>query len=236
MKTLRCDVCNTILTGKNLGYAKIDKEKIFRCRNCHMFESNIRAYASAFASFLLKEISEVRYIDGIILYGSAASGTATKESDVDIFIDTKKDMKNEITEILKRFYGSREAALFKLRGVDNEISLKIGELKRWKELHRSISSNGIVLWGEYETGDIEGKKRSIIFYWSKIGKTRSAFLNKLYGFSSKGKRYQGLVKEWGGMKLGKSCVLIPFKYKKEMLGLIKKYEVNTKTLEVFALK
>ncbi|MBU3957486.1 MAG: nucleotidyltransferase domain-containing protein [Nanoarchaeota archaeon] len=215
---------------------KVDKEKIFRCRKCHIFENDIRAYASAFASFLLKEISDTKHIDGIILYGSVASGTAAKESDVDIFIDTKKDMRNEIKEILKKFYGSREAALFKLRGVDNEISLKTGELKNWKELHRSISSNGIFLWGEYETDEIEGKKRSIIFYWSEIGKGRSAFLNKLYGFSSKGKRYQGMLKSWEGVKLGKSCVIMPFKYKKEMFGLIKKYEVNAKTLEVFALK
>lgn len=237
MKTLRCDICNAILTGKNLGYIKMDKEKVFRCKKCHIFENDIRAYASAFVSFLLKEIGEnVKYIDGIILYGSVASGTATKESDVDIFIDTKKDMKDEIKELQKKFYNSREAALFKLRSVDNEISLKIGELKKWKELRRSISYNGIVLWGEYETTEIEGKKRSIIFYWSKIGKTRSAFLNKLYGFSSKGKRYQGLLKEWEGMRLGKSCVLMPFKHKKEMFALIKRYEVNAKAIEVFALK
>lgn len=200
-------------------------------------QNELKAYVSSFVSFLLKEIGEdVRYIDGIILYGSAASGTATKESDVDIFIDTKKDLKNEIKELQKRFYNSREAALFRLRGVDNEISLKIDELKEWKELHRSISSNGIVLWGEYEAGTIEGTKRSAIFYWTEVEKGRSAFLNNLYGFSSKGKRYQGMLKKWEGMRLGKSCVLVPVKYKKEMFELIKRYKVNAKILEVLALK
>ncbi len=36
MKTLRCDICNTILTNKNIGYIKVDKEKIFKCRKCHV--------------------------------------------------------------------------------------------------------------------------------------------------------------------------------------------------------
>ncbi len=37
MKTLRCDICNAILTGKNIGYVKVEsKERIFKCRKCHV--------------------------------------------------------------------------------------------------------------------------------------------------------------------------------------------------------
>lgn len=203
-----------------------------------MKQTDLKSYASVFVSFLLREIGEKsEQIDGIILYGSVAAGTATKESDVDIFIDMRKNLKEEIKNILYKFYKSREATLFRLRGIENEISLKIGELKKWRELQRSISSNGIILWGKYETKNAPvGARYGTIFYWSEVGKGRSAFLNKLYGFSSKGKRHEGVLKEWDGMRIGKSCVFVPARYRNEMFDLIKKYKVNAKTLEVLTIK
>ena len=203
-----------------------------------MKQSDLKAYASSFASFLLREMGEMsEQIDAIIVYGSVASGAAAKESDVDIFVDTKKNMKEKIKGILEKFYKSREATLFRLRGIENEISVKTGELKKWKELQRSISFNGIILWEKYEAKNMPVDARhGTLFYWAEVGKGRSAFLNKLYGFNSKGKRHEGMLKEWNGMRIGKSCVLIPAKHRKEMFGLIKRYEVNAKTLEVFALK
>lgn len=203
-----------------------------------MKQHELKAYASSFASFLLKNIGDKSgHIDAIILYGSAASGTATKQSDVDLFIDTKADVSEELNKILREFYESREAAIFKLRGIENEISMKAGELRKWKELHRSIASNGIFLWGRYEAKELPvGTEHSVIFYWSGVGKGRSAFLNKLYGFRSKGKKYDGVLNEWGGMRLGRSCILIPAKRKEEMFWLVKKYGVNAKMLEAYVLK
>ncbi len=40
MKTLRCDICNAILTGRNIGYIKVDKERIYKCRKCHVSAKN----------------------------------------------------------------------------------------------------------------------------------------------------------------------------------------------------
>ncbi len=119
-----------------------------------------------------------------------ASGIATGESDVDLFVNTKKIPAPEIENILDKFYASKTAALFRLNGIENEISLKVGELKKWTDLHRSISSTGIVLWGNYEAKERPvGAKRKIIFYWSAIRRNRTAFLNKIYGFSTGEKRY-----------------------------------------------
>lgn len=201
-------------------------------------KNKIKAYASTFVSFLLGKLGDkIKDIDKIILYGSVAEGEATRESDVDIFIDTKKKLKEEIEKIVEEFYKSREATLFKLQGIENEMSVKVGELKEWKELHRSIASSGIVLWGRFEAKEKPiGSEHRIIFYWDRIGRSRGAFLNKIYGFKGKEKKHRGLLDEWGGKKIGKSCVLIPIRYKDEMIGLIKKYNVNAKNIEVFALK
>lgn len=202
-----------------------------------MEQAEIKAYALAFVSFLVREMkSRIRLIERVVLYGSVATGTATKESDVDIFIETRKSVKPEVENILARFYKSKEAMLFRLNGIENEISVKVGELKKWKELHRSISSTGIVLWGDYEaTGPPIGTKREIIVYWSGIRKNRTAFLNRVYGFGSGGKKRTGLIELWNGKRLGKSCVMVPAKYRNEVTELAKKYGVNMKAIEAFIL-
>jgi len=173
----------------------------------------LKQYASYFVSYLLNNLENFDNIKKIVLYGSVARGDDEKDSDIDIFIEIKKETKKfetEVKDIEKQFYQSREASLFKLKGIDNEFSIKIGKLNEWKELYGSISSTGIILYGYYQIDKLpDDVKHSIIIYWSKIGKNRGAFLNKIYGFNVHNKNYPGLLNEFNGRKLGKSCVLFP---------------------------
>ena len=77
--------------------------------------------------------------------------------------------KKQISEILDNFYNSREGLLFKVKGIDNKFNLIIGNLKEWKELKKSIESEGIILYGKFESKGKSGKKFAII-YWDKIEK------------------------------------------------------------------
>jgi len=195
----------------------------------------IQAYASYFASYVLMNIKEKENILSIILFGSAAKGDVTKESDVDIFVEVKKDTKKfevEITKLLEDFYKSREALLFKTKAIDNKINIIVGKLTDWPELKNSIDSTGIVLYGNYSPSGISGKKNIIIF-WDKIGKNRGAFLNKMYGVKIKGKTYSGLLEVSGGKKLGKSCIIVPVENKSDILKALKDYEVSAKLIEVY---
>jgi len=196
-----------------------------------------QAYASSFVSFLIRRLEDnMKEIDRIILYGSVAKGNAMKTSDVDIFIDTKKDLKKKVNNIIDEFYDSREALLFKVKGIRNEINVKTGELKNWRELHRSIISSGVTLWGRYEAREKPiGTRHKIIFYWDKIERNRGAFLNKIYGFKSRGKRYTGLLEKMDGGRIGKSSIIVPIEYKEEIIDLLKKYDVHVKNIEVFTL-
>ena len=109
----------------------------------------LKNYASYFVSYLLNNIKNENNVERIVLYGSVAKGESTKDSDIDIFIEVKKETKNferEIKKIEENFYQSRENALFKSKGVDNEFDIKIGKLKEWKDLHRSIASTGIIFY------------------------------------------------------------------------------------------
>ena len=196
----------------------------------------IRAYASYFVSYFLANFKHLSNLKRIILFGSAAKDEATKESDVDLFIELKKDNKQirkEIEVILKEFYKSREALLFKTKGIDNKINIIFGELAEWKDLKKSIESTGILLYGNYITGNVEGKKHTILF-WDKIGKNRGAFLNRVYGFRVGNKKYKGLIEIYNGKKLGKSCIIIPIEYREEIFKLLKHYNVNARLMDVYA--
>ncbi|MEK6933887.1 MAG: nucleotidyltransferase domain-containing protein [Nanoarchaeota archaeon] len=132
----------------------------------------IKAYASYFVSYLLNtlNVKDLPNIKAIILFGSAARDEASKESDVDIFIDIKKNKKNfdkKTAEVENNFYKSREALLFKAKGIDNKINIIIGKIDEWKDLKKSIESTGVILYGSYVASKTEGKKKALIF-WNKV--------------------------------------------------------------------
>ena len=198
--------------------------------------NNYLAYASYFASYLLNNLNDLAKINRIILFGSAARNEAKKDSDVDIFLDVKKinkDFEKKINNILNSFYKSREALIFKNLRIDNKIALIVDKLENFPELKLSMESDGIVLYENYVSTDLGGKKQLIIS-WDKIAKNRGAFLNKLYGFKVKDKRYKGLIEELGGSKLGKSSIIVPIQNKSEIFNLLKKYGVRARIVEVYA--
>ncbi len=198
----------------------------------------LKEYSMYFSAFLLNNLKNKEEIRKIILFGSVARDESDKESDIDIFIEVKRKtqkIEKEIRDIGEKFYHSREASLFKLKNIRNEFNIKIGRLEEWKDLERSIASTGIILYGSYELQKLPlGVKHFLIVFWNKIGKNRGAFLNKIYGFNIKGKYYEGLLSKFSGRKLGKSCIMIPIQYKQEIFELLKKYEVEAKSIEVFS--
>ena len=189
----------------------------------------IKAYASYFSSYLMLNLSEFNNIEEIILYGSVARGDSGKESDVDIFIEVKKNSKKfekDVEKILSDFYKSREGLLFKSRGITNKINLIIGKLSEWNDLKESMISSAIVLYGKFTSQNNKSGRKYSIFYWDGIDKNRGAFLNKVYGFNVSGKKYEG-------KKLGKSSLMIPIEHRNEMLNLFKHHKVNAKVVDVY---
>jgi len=195
----------------------------------------IKGYASYFVSYLITELKDLSNINSIILFGSAARDETTKDSDVDIFIDVNKADKKfgeKIKKIEEGFYKSREALLFKAKGVDNKINVVVGLIDKWPDLKKSIESYGLVLYGPYISKGVKGRKYVIIF-WDGVRKNRGAFLNKLYGFKTGGKAYKGLIEQLEGRRIGKSSVMLPVEHREEIFKLIKKYGVNARVFEVY---
>ena len=197
---------------------------------------NRLSYASHFVSFLLDLLKGKENIKNIILFGSVSRAEETSESDVDIFIDIKKSSKkleSDVKKIVDLFYQSKDALLFKSKGIDNKINVVVGKLNEWDKIKSGIESSGLVLYGPYISTAISGKK-SILISWDNISINRGAFLNKLYGYKIGEKRYAGMIELFNGKKIGKSSALIPIENSKEVLDLIKRHKVNASLLEVYA--
>src|SRR3989344_5612111 len=107
-------------------------------------------YSIIAASYLISSISEddLKYLHNVVLFGSVVHGNATNESDIDIFFDMDVSKRKEVrlrstlNKSAEQFYLSNLALEFKLRGISNELSIKVGNLKKWPDLAKNISSSG----------------------------------------------------------------------------------------------
>lgn len=217
------------------AYENFEKSPKILNENFERQQDSKLSYASYFVSYLLNEIKDFSRVNSIILFGSVARGNAGKDSDVDIFIDVNranKKFEGDVGKIVEGFYSSRECLLFKSKGIDNKINVIVGKINDWPDLKKSIESMGVVLYGAYQAEGVSGRKWTIIS-WDKIGKNRGAFLNKVYGVKIGGRKYAGLLDEYGGEKIGKSSIMIPVEHGSEFVKLMKKYEVSAKVREVY---
>lgn len=203
-----------------------------------MKKNELIAYASSFAAFLLKDKTIGNNISRITLFGSVARGDFDEESDIDIFVETNLNEKL-LQKQLDLFNKSRLNEYYRLSGIKNEIVLKVGQLKKWKGLHESISENGIILYGKYE----EKPKELKHFTLFKISVERRKFSlkvkiwRKLYGYKQKAgkKTYvsKSLLQEFDSVKLSKGIFLVPFFNRQKMLDFLDKNKVKYEMFEVY---
>lgn len=195
------------------------------------------AYALDFASFLLEKLGKgAEKINSIILFGSAARGEASEKSDIDIFIDLASDEKRTgktIERVAGEFY---ESAIFrkywKLLGIKNEINCVSGRLDEWKDIKRSIISDGIILYGKYKGQINEGKNYAILSWKSVKPETKRAVFNKkMFGYKQKEKFYSGILQKYSGEKLD-NTVLIPMEHANDAIRLFRKMKITVKIRNV----
>jgi len=195
------------------------------------------ALAVDFVSFLLENI-EIEKIDRIILFGSTARDEASEESDIDIFIDTKADIKSNVEKIKESFLRSKRFEdYWKLKGVDNDIRIITGELDKWTDLHSSIISNGITLYGKFEEMPKEYVHRTI-FSWENVKpeSRRVMLLRRLFGYTRYKKRYPGLLDKQGGRKIGKGIINVPTSKSRIYSDLFRDMKVTVKVKKVVEFK
>jgi predicted nucleotidyltransferase len=203
-----------------------------------MEKNNLISYALSFVSFLLDDKIAV-YIDNIVLFGSVARGDFDEESDIDIFVDTRKEIEKDVTRALNLFRISEMNRKWELKGIKNEISVKVGKLEKWS-LARDVISNGIILYGKYKKSPENVKYYAmVIMDFRSMNRSKKLRLwRKMYGHKQRvgEKIYQskGMVNELGGKKIEKSIILIPMENVKKITDFMNKNKIDYTMYEIWS--
>lgn len=199
-----------------------------------MKKSDLVSYACSFVSFLIKKKP---LVEKVILFGSVARGDFDSDSDIDIFVDTSHP-KKEITAILELYEKSEENKKYRLEGIKNNISLKVGSLEKWG-IKRSMIAGGLMLYGPYQELP-KGLHHYALFIISSPPKQRKGRIRTwriLYGYTQKigGKRYtkEGLIRGLSGKKLARGVFIVPFEKSSEIIKLLKDQKIKHSIYETF---
>lgn len=202
-----------------------------------MNQNNLIAYATSFVSFVLDhEVSAE--INRAILFGSVARGAFDEESDIDLFIDTKGEIENEIRTLLCLFQDSDTQKKWDLKGIKNELSVKVGDLDKWK-LKRDMITDGIILYGKFKE-----IPENIEYYllitpsFKKFSKSQKVKIwRNLYGYKQKvGKKVyktQGLLEKSNGKRI-ENGMLVRMSNKKDIVGFLNKKRINYAVNEIWS--
>lgn len=187
-----------------------------------MKNSKLHALASSFAAYLIDQFGDS--INGIYLFGSVARGEATKESDIDIFVDAIKE-RAAIGSSVDRFENTTAAKTLRATGVKNPIRALVGDLgsEEFSDIRLSIAADGIILYGKPLPAE-KGRHPYLLIWFTapQKQKLKVAFLRKIYGRTEKEKQYSGLVQDLAGFKVGPGTAIIPIRYKAKFLAELKK--------------
>lgn len=196
---------------------------------------NLIAYAQDFVSFLLQNIKQADKIDTIVLFGSVVRGEANKNSDIDIFIETKSNIEAEIEKLKVKFHNSIKVKKYwYLLGIKNEMHCEIGTLDEWQDLEKSLNAQGIILFGKYKS-----KKQGSPYYLFSIeqGDNRNKNISlwrTLYGYKQRvnNKTYIkiGLVENYNGEKIARGVFIIPSEHAQKTMSFLKNNKIKHKII------
>lgn len=183
-----------------------------------------------------RELSLIRGIKFVILYGSYARGDFGPKSDLDLFIMTSK---SDITEKIHNV----------IIGIEEKIGKNIQPTIRTEEEFRKTDSGllqnlmreGKILFLRdfYEISAVTLlKQKPFIIYSFKINslsqKNKAKFNREFYSRIKKKYEYKGLLQKLGGGKLASGCVMIPFRVKNRIEKFFEKYKIKYETKNIWA--
>jgi predicted nucleotidyltransferase len=201
---------------------------------------DIYRFAEISAVYLVSSLTqtELKRVNNVLIYGSAARFSATEDSDIDIFFDVSGPkrfqlaLRSKLNKSADQFQMTNAALEFKSKGIFNELSIKVGKLEEWKDLSQSMASHAIIVFGKY-TGKPHGLGAYTILSWELPGKSKGALLNKIYGYKASGKHYPGLLEKNGGVKLGRAVIMVPSQRRDAFIDAIEKYKVNYSRCDIW---
>ncbi len=197
----------------------------------------LMSYAMDFASFLMQNLKETENIKSIVLFGSVARKQATKESDVDIFVDVENNEKKVEKEISKKvddFFNSvKFEKYWKLLNINNEINVVVGKLDEWK-LKDAMLGDAIILYQKYSPKLDKGKNKAVLTWGTIKNNSKRVMLNKkIFGYKYYKNYYKGLLEKYNGEKLGSNVILINLENLNLFLKIFHKFKIPVEIRRVF---
>jgi predicted nucleotidyltransferase len=196
-----------------------------------MNRENLIACAHEFVAFLVRTLDQelLERVELILLFGSAVRGDATGKSDIDLFVAVHShtaEVEAALDILVEEF-----AAAAKVR---NPISIKVGKLSEWKELHPALVIDGLILYGKYKPEAVEGDHCGI-FSWDNttLNESERVLLHRtLYGYHRRGKQYAGMLEQYSGEKLSPGSILFPLEYLSVFKRLFHEFKIAARFYQV----
>jgi predicted nucleotidyltransferase len=171
---------------------------------------------------LVAELSRISSVKLIVLYGSWARGEASRKSDIDLFIIAGRKDRERIEGIISK-------GDFRVQPVIRSLS----ELRTMDSgLLSNILRDGKILYVknfELDVSKILSQKPAVIYNFG-LGnlsqQTKRKFNSALYGTKIKKYSYIGLLGKADGMQLGRGCILVPEKGRREVESLLDSYNIK----------
>ena len=176
-------------------------------------------------------------IINIYLFGSVVREETHKDSDIDLFIESQKDIQEEINKITDKFYkSSKYLKYWKPLNIKNQIKCIVGNLKDYPDLKRSIISNSIVLYSQFKE-KLRGKNYSLFLLEFKGDfKDKVRLWRKLYGYKQtrKDKKYEtkGIIEQNQGKKLSKGVFITPIENSNQVIKELKNLKIKYKIFDI----
>ncbi len=190
------------------------------------------SYAQNYLSFLFLNKGIAKEINAIYLFGSAVRGELEKESDIDMFIDSKS---SEIEAIAKKsisvFMKSKDYDKWRLINFIHPISVQAGMLEKW-ELKSSIMAEGILLYSK--TPAITSAKRYVLFT-IVLPKKKTQYLKftrSFFGRNEEGYNDKGIIGNVHGIKLSATVFIVTQEYQKQIEQMLQKEKVEYSFKEI----
>jgi len=181
---------------------------------------------------IVKELSKIKEVLVIIVYGSFARGDYGPRSDIDLFIITKKKVKDKVEDAILNI------------DIERHIQPTIRSLEELKRtdfgLLRNIFREGEIIFLREPLSinlpSLLKIKPYVLLSFKLTGlpqKEKTRFNTALYGVKKKKYVYRGLLDLIGGKKVGRAGILIPEKEEKKIKELFAGYKIKTEEMKIW---
>ncbi len=196
------------------------------------------AYCYNALNFLFMEPDAYILIDRIYLHGSAARGSLTEKSDIDLFIDAKDENARIIEKMaisaISRFYNSNDYEKWKRLGFLHTFSVMAGTLETW-ELKQSIMAEGILLFLKKAALMPAERKVLFIFKILKIKNKYLKFTRLFFGRKEAGYKDKGILGKVKGDKISANVIIVPKESQQETEKALQKEGIDYSMKEICML-